>query len=419
MSGSGVPGYAEAYRQSVEDPETFWRAAAKDVHWIDTPAGIVDRQDAAQSRWFPDGTLNTCFNALDRHVALGRAEQVALIYDSPVTGFKRQYSYADLTERTAKFAGVLRALGVVKGDRVLLYLPMIAETVIAMLACARLGAVHCVASGELAPSELAFRIDDAQPKVVVSVSRGIDPTPMSGYKPTLDQALTLSAHKPERCVMVQRPQSDAPLGESELDYTSLMRSSAIQPTECVEVAATDPLYVLHTSSANGKLQRTVRDNGGHAVALRWSMTHIYDIGPGEVLFTAADIGSAVGHSYLVYAPLLTGATTVLYARKPLGTPDAGAYWRVAAEYGVKTLITTPAAIRELEGADPDGAIRSRYDLSCLRTVFLTDERLDPGRRDWEAVELDAAAHNHRRVDLSARIRGGGGRAWNSSAWWPQ
>ncbi|MCW2493797.1 MAG: propionyl-CoA synthetase [Frankiales bacterium] len=419
MSGSGVPGYAEAYRQSVEDPDTFWRAAAKDVHWIATPASIVERQDAARSRWFPDGTLNTCFNALDRHVALGRADQVALIYDSPGTGFKRQYSYADLTERTAKFAGVLRALGVAKGDRVLLYLPMIAEAVIAMLACARLGAVHCVASGELAPSELAFRIEDAQPKVVVSASCGIEPTPLSGYKPTLDRALALSAHKPGRCVIVQRPQSDAPLGESELDYASLMRSSAIQPTECVEVTATDPLYVLHTSTANGTLRCTVRDNGGHAVALRWSMTHIYDVGPGDVLFTAADIGSTVGHSYLVYAPLLTGATTVLYAGKPLGTPDPGAYWRVAAEYGVKTLITTSAAIRELEGADPDGAIRSRYDLSCLRNVFLANERLDPDRQDWETVELDAAAHNHRRVDLSTRIRDGGGRAWNSSAWWPQ
>jgi propionyl-CoA synthetase len=381
VSGSGDPAHAGAYRQSVEDSDTFWRTAAKDVHWIATPSTIVDRHGGSPLRLFPDGTLNTCFNALDRHVALGRADQVALIYDCPITGLKRQYSYADLTEQTAKFSGVLRALGVAKGDRVLIYLPMIAETVIAMLACARLGAVHCVTGGKLAPTELAARIDDTQPKLVVSAPCGIESTPMSGYKPTLDRAIALAVHKPQRCVIVQRRQADAPLGESELDYTSLMRSSAIQPTECVEVASTDPLYVLHTSTANGNLQRTVRDNGGHAVALRWSMTHIYDVGPGDVLFTAADIGSALGHSYLIYAPLLTGATTVLYAGEPLGTPDSAAYWRVAAEYGVKTLITTS--------------------------------------RDWQTVELDAAARNYRRVDLTAQIRGGGGRAWNSSAWWPQ
>ncbi|HEX2903869.1 MAG TPA: AMP-binding protein [Jatrophihabitans sp.] len=375
-------GYREQYQHSLADPESFWAAAATDIHWIRKPRRILDDSNPPFYRWFSGGTLNTCFNALDRHVALGNGDRTALSYDSPVTGSKRDYSYTELTELTAKFAGVLRSLGVLPGDRVLIYLPMIPEAVIAMLACARLGAVHSVVFGWFAAAELAARIDDAEPKVIVSASCGIEPSRIIEYKPLLDRAMHLSTHQPEHCVIVQRPQAPAAMTERDFDWAELMRSSAIHAAECVEVAATDPLYILYTSGTTGKPKGIVRDNGGHAVALRWSMANIFDVGPGEVMFTGSDVGWVVGHSYIVYAPLLTGATTVLYEGKPVGTPDAGAFWRLVEEHRVCTLFTSPTAIRAIKRDDPDGTLLRQHDVSSLRTVFLAGERLDPATQEW-------------------------------------
>jgi len=380
-------GYAQAYRQSIEDPETFWGSAAADVTWITRPYVVLDDRTAPFYKWFVDGRLNTCFNALDRHVAAGRADDAALIYDSPVTNTERTYSFAELTEQTAQFAGILRALGVEKGDRVLIYLPMIPEAVISMLACARLGAVHSVVFGGFAPAELAARIDDARPKVIVSASCGIEPTRIIEYKPLLDKAIQLAEHEPDRCVIVQRPQIVADLTERDLDWRTLMRSTAIQPAECVPVASTDPLYVLYTSGTTGKPKGIVRDNGGHAVALRWSMTNIFGINAGDVFWAASDVGWVVGHSYIVYGPLLTGAATVLYEGKPVGTPDAGAFWRVVSDHRVNVLFTAPTAIRAVKKEDPDGLLMARHDLSALRTLFLAGERLDPDTFSWASARL--------------------------------
>jgi len=379
--------YREQYQRSLADPDGFWAAAARDIHWIRQPRTVLDRSNPPFYRWFPDATLNTCFNALDRHVALGHADRTALIYDSPVTGTKASYSYAELTELTAKFAGVLRTLGVGKGDRVLIYLPMIPEAVIAMLGCARIGAVHSVVFGGFAAHELAARISDAEPKVVVSASCGIEPTRVVDYKPLLDRALEQADHQPDHRIIVQRPQAPAELTEHDLDWAQLMRSKLVQPAECVEVAATDPLYILYTSGTTGRPKGIVRDNGGHAVALRWSMANVFDVRPGEVMFTASDVGWVVGHSYIVYAPLLAGATTVLYEGKPVGTPDAGAFWRVVAEQRVSTMFTAPTAIRAIKRDDPDGALLHQHDLSSLRTLFLAGERLDPATADWAAEQL--------------------------------
>ncbi|HTZ42323.1 MAG TPA: propionyl-CoA synthetase [Jatrophihabitans sp.] len=384
--GIGVT-YREQYRRSLADPDGFWAEAAKAIHWIRQPRTILDRSNPPFYRWFTGATLNTCFNALDRHVARGHADRTALIYDSPVTGSQAEYSYAQLTELTAKFAGVLRALGVGKGDRVLIYLPMIPEAVIAMLGCARLGAVHSVVFGGFAAHELAARISDAQPKVIVSASCGIEPTRVVEYKPLLDKAIEQASHQPDHCVIVQRPQAEAAMTDRDLDWTHLMRSQLVQPAECVEVEATDPLYILYTSGTTGKPKGIVRDHGGHAVALRWSMDNVFDVRPGEVMFTASDVGWVVGHSYIVYAPLLAGATTVLYEGKPVGTPDAGAFWRVVAEHKVSTMFTAPTAIRAIKREDPDGELIRRYDLSSLRTLFLAGERLDPATGDWAAEQL--------------------------------
>jgi propionyl-CoA synthetase len=379
--------YREQYRQSLDDPDTFWAPAAKQVSWIRKPRLILDDSNPPFYRWFTGGTLNTCFNALDRHVAAGRGEQTALICDSVVTNTQRSYTYTELTELTAKFAGVLRALGVEQGDRVLIYLPMIGEAVIAMLACARIGAVHSVVFGGFAAAELAARIDDAQPKVIVAASCGIEPNRIIEYKPLLDRALQLAEHAPDRCVIVARPQALAAMGEHDLDWTELMRTQAIQPTECVELAATDPLYILYTSGTTGRPKGIVRDNGGHAVALLWSMANIFNVKPGEVMFTASDVGWVVGHSYIVYAPLLAGATTVLYEGKPVGTPDAGAFWRIVAEHRVSALFTSPTAIRAVKRDDPDGELIAGYDLSTLRALFLAGERLDPATGEWAADQL--------------------------------
>lgn len=360
MTTQGNGAYADAYRRSIEDPSGFWREAAEAIDWIKPPQRILDDRNAPVYRWFSGGLLNTCYNALDRHVVNGRGDQLALVYDSPVTGSGRTFTYAELLDQVARFAGVLRGLGVVKGDRVIIYLPMVPEAVIAMLACARIGAVHSVVFGGFAPHELAVRIDDAKPKVVVSASCGIEPTRTIAYKPMLDRAIELAEHKPERAVILQRPQVVAELGERDLDWETLMRPGAVEPAEAVAVEATDPLYILYTSGTTGRPKGVVRDSGGHAVALHWSMKNVYGIDPGDVYWAASDVGWVVGHSYIVYGPLLAGATTVLYEGKPVGTPDAGAFWRVISEYKVNVLFTRApyrSTVPEYPASGETGATR--------------------------------------------------------------
>lgn len=385
--------YREAFELSIEDPERFWGEAARAVTWSREPQRVLDAERAPMYRWFPDGELNTCYNAVDRHVEAGRGDQPALIHDSPVTGTGRTYTYAQLLDEVARFAGVLRDLGVVKGDRVVLYLPMVPEAVVAMLACARLGAVHSVVFGGFAAAELAVRVDDIEPKVVVSASCGIEPARVVEYKPILDKALDLARHAPEHCVVLQREQARAELLPGrDLDWHELMAKAT--PAGPVPVAATDPLYVLYTSGTTGRPKGIVRDNGGHAVALLWSMRNIYDVSPGEVFWTASDVGWVVGHSYIVYGPLLLGATTVLYEGKPVGTPDAGAFWRVVAEHGVSTLFTAPTAFRAIRKEDPDAAQLARYDTSTLRRLFLAGERLDPDTYHWATDRLGVPVIDH-------------------------
>src|SRR5690349_10472468 len=385
--------YERIRQASVDDPESFWLDAAAAIDWTTTPTRALDDSAAPFYRWFPDGELNVCANALDRHVDAGRGDQAALIHDSPVTGSVVTYTYRELRDHVARFAGVLAGLGVGKGDRVVVYLPMIPQAAIAMLACARLGAVHSVVFGGFAPRELAARIDDATPKVIVSASCGIETTRVLAYKPILDQAIALSSSKPERCVILQRPQAAAELTEGrDLDWGQAM--AAAEPADCVPVAATDPLYILYTSGTTAKPKGVVRDNGGHAVVLRWSMDNIYDTGPGEVFWAASDIGWVVGHSYIVYAPLLTGCTTILYEGKPVGTPDAGAFWRVVAEHGVKALFTAPTAFRAIKKEDPRGALAASYDLSGLKYLFLAGERLDPETYRWASDLLGIPVIDH-------------------------
>jgi propionyl-CoA synthetase len=384
--------YHDAYRQSLTDPEGFWLTAAASLDWTTAPTKALDDKDAPLYRWFPDGELNTCHNALDRHVDGGRADQPALIYDSPVTDSKATYTYRELRDEVARFAGVLAGLGVGAGDRVIIYMPMVPSAVVAMLACARLGAVHSVVFGGFAPRELATRIDDARPKVIVTASCGIEPTRIVEYKPIIDEALGMTAHQPDRVVVRQRPQATATLGERDLDWDEAMATAA--PADCVPVAATDPLYILYTSGTTGRPKGVVRDNGGHAVALAWSLENVYDIHPGDVFWTASDVGWVVGHSYIVYAPLLVGATTVLYEGKPVGTPDAGAFWRVIAEHGAKALFTAPTAFRAIKRVDPSGAEMARYDLSGFRTLFLAGERLDPETYHWASEKLGVPVVDH-------------------------
>jgi len=377
--------YAAARERGLTDPEGFWLDAAGALDWDRAPTRALDDSAAPLYRWFPDGVLNTCHNALDRHVAAGRGGQTALVYDSPVTGSKATYTYAELTDLVARFAGVLAGLGVVKGDRVVIYLPMVPQAVVAMLACARLGAVHSVVFGGFAPRELAGRIEDAKPKVLVTATCGVEPTRVVEYRPIVREALELTGHRPERVVLLQREQARTEPEPLDLDWDEAM--AAAEPVGCVPVAATDPLYVLHTSGTTGKPKGVVRDNGGHAVALAWTMANVYDVGAGEVMWTASDVGWVVGHSYIVYAPLLVGATTVLYEGKPVGTPDAGAFWRVAAETGAKVLFTAPTAFRAIKRADPDAAELAGYDLSGLEALFLAGERLDPETHRWASEKL--------------------------------
>jgi propionyl-CoA synthetase len=383
-----VGGYDEVYRRSIQQPGEFWAEAARGVDWDVAPATVY-----GDGRWFPDGRLNTCHNALDRHVAAGRGGQAALIHDSPVTGSVRVYTYAELLDQVARTAGMLRGLGVRAGDTVVIYMPMVPEAVVAMLACARLGAVHSVVFGGFAARELAVRIDHARPKVVLSASCGIEPARVVEYKPLLDAALEQASHRPERCVILQRPQCAAPLAEGrDLDWARLVRDA--EPAACVSVAATDPLYILYTSGTTGVPKGVVRDNGGHAVALHWSMAHVYGAAPGEVFWAASDVGWVVGHSYIVYAPLLAGCTTVLYEGKPVGTPDPGAFWRVVSTHGVRTLFTAPTAIRAIKKEDPSGNYAKKWDLSALRYLFLAGERLDPDTYHWASGLLGIPVIDH-------------------------
>ncbi|MDH2428182.1 propionyl-CoA synthetase [Sphaerisporangium sp. TRM90804] len=385
--------YAEVFARSITDPDGFWRDAAEAVNWDRTPGKVLDADAAPFYRWFTGGELNTCYNALDRHVAAGRGAQAALVYDSPVTGTARTYTYAELLAEVARFAGVLEGLGAGAGDRVVIYMPMVPEAVIAMLACARIGAVHSVVFGGFAPRELAVRVDDARPKVVVSASCGIEGSRVVEYKPMLDSALEMAEHAPAHCVILQRPQAVATMVRGrDVDWAEATAAAA--PVGCVPVAATDPLYILYTSGTTGRPKGVVRDNGGHAVALLWSMRNVYDVSPGEVFWAASDVGWVVGHSYIVYGPLLLGATTVLYEGKPVGTPDAGAFWRVIADHRVTALFTAPTAFRAIRKEDPDAGLLAKYDVSCLRTLFLAGERLDPDTYHWATEKLGVPVVDH-------------------------
>ncbi|MDT8911336.1 propionyl-CoA synthetase [Amycolatopsis sp. PS_44_ISF1] len=384
--------YSETYRRSLDDREGFWLDAAREIDWSKSPTRALDASDEPFYRWFPDGELNTSYNALDRHADGGRGGQNALIWDSPVTGQKRRYTYSELRDEVAVFAGALASLGVTLGDRVILYLPMIPEAVIAMLACARIGAVHSVVFGGFAPKELAARIEDAKPKLVIAASCGIEPTRVVEYKPIVDAALALTEHQPEHVVVLQRERAGAELSGTDLDWDDLVESA--QPVDPVPVKATDPLYILYTSGTTGKPKGVVRDTGGHAVALAWSMSSLYDVHAGDVWWTASDVGWVVGHSYIVYAPLLVGATTVLYEGKPVGTPDAGAFWRVISEHGVQALFTAPTALRAVKKVDPDAAELKKYDLSGFRALFLAGERLDPDTYRWAHEILGTPVLDH-------------------------
>ena len=385
--------YQEIYRRSLEDPDGFWAEAATAIDWDEPWERVLDDSQAPFYRWFSGGRLNTCHNALDRHVEGGRGDQLALIYDSPAAGTAASFTYRELRDEVARFAGVLAAQGVQPGDRVVIYMPMVPEAVIAMLACARIGAIHSVVFGGFAAHELASRIEDARPKVVVSASCGIEPSTLVAYKPLLDAAIEMVEAKPERCIILQRPQLEAELHPGrDLDWHEAI--SQADPEPCVSVAATDPLYILYTSGTTGQPKGTVRDNGGHAVALAWTMKHVYGVDPGEVYWAASDVGWVVGHSYIVYAPLLHGCTTVLFEGKPVGTPDAGAFWRVVSEHGVSTLFTAPTAFRAIRQQDPDGEHIGRYDLSGFRALFLAGERCDPETLGWAEKQLRVPVIDH-------------------------
>ncbi|MCB0996353.1 MAG: propionyl-CoA synthetase [Acidimicrobiales bacterium] len=381
------------HRRSISDPDGFWADAATAIDWAVAPTTVLDDTRHPFTRWFPDGRLSTCHNAVDRWVEAGRGDQLALVYDSPVTGTVRRYTYRELQGEVARTAGALVRAGVSAGDRVVLYLPMVPEAVFAMLACARIGAVHSVVFGGFAANELAVRIDDAQPTIVLSASCGIEGARVVEYKPLLDRALELAHHRPQRCVVLQRPQCEADLTEGR-DITWAEFLDGAEPAGCVEVAATDPLYILYTSGTTGKPKGVVRDHGGHAVALAWSMTNVYGASPGDVFWAASDVGWVVGHSYIVYGPLLAGCTTVLYEGKPVGTPDPGAFWRVIEQHGVSTLFCAPTAIRAIKKEDPAGAHLSDHDLAGFRALFLAGERTDPDTLAWAEGLLGVPVIDH-------------------------
>ena len=384
--------YEETLRRARRDPEGFWAEAAEAISWYRRWDRVLDDSNPPFHRWFAGAEVNTCYNAVDRHVEAGRGDQPALIHDSPVTGTTRTLSYSELRDRTARLAGVLRSLGVEKGDRVLIYMPMVPEAAVAMLACARIGAVHSVVFGGFASKELATRIEDARPKVVLAASCGIEIARIVEYKPLLDEAIAMSAHKPGATVLLQRPQHRAELGDGDRDWHEAM--AAAEPADCVPVRATDPLYILYTSGTTGVPKGVVRDNGGHLVALDWSMANVYGAAPGEVYWAASDIGWVVGHSYIVYAPLIHGCTSVLYEGKPVGTPNASAFWRVISEHGVSALFTAPTAFRAIKREDPRGELIGNFDLSSLRTLFLAGERADPDTVRWAERKLGVPVIDH-------------------------
>ena len=373
--------YRDLYAAAQADIQTFWMEAAKAIDWHKAPTKALDSSKPPFHRWFPDGEMNTCHNAVDRHVAAGRGEQKAIIYDSPITGNASTMTYAELQDATARFAGMLQKLGVSSGDRVIIYMPMIPEAVVAMLACARLGAIHSVVFGGFAPNELAIRIDDAKPKALVTASCGIEFTNIIEYKPLVDEALRISSHAPETVILLQRPQAKASMQAGrDFDWNDLMSSA--NPVDPVPVDATDPLYILYTSGTTGLPKGVIRENGGHAVALKYSMKAIFNTNPGEVYWAGSDVGWVVGHSYIVYAPLIHGCSTILYEGKPVRTPDAGAFWRVLDEHRVNTFFTAPTAFRAVKKEDPEAKLKQQYDISNLRTLFLAGERLDPPTYDW-------------------------------------
>jgi propionyl-CoA synthetase len=373
--------YQQEYQASIDDPESFWAEKAKLLSWYKEPDNILSVDENGIHRWFADGEMNTCYMALDYHVENGRGDQLALIYDSPVTNQKKTFTYAELRDEVALCAGMLKHQGVGKGDRVIIYLPMVPEALISMLACARLGAIHSVVFGGFAPPELAARLNDAEPKAVLTASCGIEINRVIEYKPMIDEAIRIADHKPDVCIVLQRPQASAAMQAGrDIDWHEALASA--EPADCVPVKGTDLLYILYTSGTTGKPKGVVRENGGHAVALKYSMTAIYDMQPGEVYWAASDVGWVVGHSYIVYAPLLHGCTTVLYEGKPVMTPDAGAFWRVISEYGVKAIFTAPTAFRAIKKEDSEGKLAAQYDLSCLKTIFAAGERLDPPTYDW-------------------------------------
>ena len=373
--------------------EALWRQAAQDIFWYREPETLLDDSRPPFYRWYPDGVTNACYNALDIHVEQGRGEQAALIYDSPVSDSKRTYTYAELLSEVAQFAGLLASAGVTRGERVLIYMPMVPEAVIAMLACARLGAVHSVVFGGFASPELAVRIDDAQPRVIVSASCGIEPGRVVAYKPLLDGAIDRAQHKPAHCIILQRSMQQAPLlAGRDLDWGDAMRGA--KPVQCTPVDANDPLYILYTSGTTGQPKGVVRDTGGSIVALKWTMKSIYDVSPGDVYWAASDVGWVVGHSYIVYGPLFSGCTTVLYEGKPVGTPDPGAFWRVIEEYEVRVMFTAPTAFRAIKKEDPGGEYLAKYDLSKLRALFLAGERCDPHTLEWAQDKLGVPVIDH-------------------------
>ncbi len=377
----------------ADAPESFWAEMAEAIHWYKKWDKILDASRPPFYRWFTGGMVNTCYNALDRHVEQGRGNQPALIYDSPVTGIIKTFSYRELLDEVARFAGVLVRQGIQKGDRVIIYMPMVPEAVIAMLACARVGVIHSVVFGGFAAHELASRINDAQPKLIISASCGIEVDRVVPYKPLVDKGIEIASVKPQRCIVLQRPQEKAAMiAGRDLDWAELMADA--KPVDCVPVAATDPLYILYTSGTTGLPKGIVRDNGGHLVALKWSMKNIYGVEPGEVFWTASDVGWVVGHSYIVYAPLFNGNTTVLYEGKPVGTPDPGAFWRVISQHRVRTLFTAPTAFRAIKREDPNGDYRRKHDLSCFRTLFLAGERCDPDTLLWAEKQLGVPIIDH-------------------------
>lgn len=397
MNIQGKSLYHEVHARSLADPEGFWAEAAKEIDWIEPPKKIFDPAQGVYGRWFAGGVVNTCYNALDRHVERGRADQVALIHDSPLTNSVTKFTYAELLAEVQALAAIMQDFGVAKGDRVILYMPMVPEAVVAMLACARIGAVHSVVFGGFAAKELATRIDDAQPKLILSASCGIEPGRIVQYKPLLDEAIKLASAKPKACIVLQRPQLICDLTpKRDYDWASLCRKAMNdgKKASCVPVAATDPLYILYTSGTTGIPKGVVRDNGGHLVAVKWSMFNLYGVKPGEVWWCGSDIGWVVGHSYIIYGPLLHGATSIMYEGKPVGTPDAGAFWRVISQHKTVAFFTAPTAFRAIRKEDPEGKFIRQYDLSKFRTLFLAGERADPPTVEWAEQQLKVPVIDH-------------------------